>query len=162
MIFFLKKVTFNIALLLLILVLNSCNNKKEIQNKDMYFKIEYILPDTIKFNDKLSGKIFYSSKFDTVILKNDESRYVFLYLKVTEKISRNFEEFIEEPCDTFVPLTNENKIYTIKSLKYNKIGNQFIDGYIVDELWLNRNSKNNSIKIPIIESKFIHPIYIKE
>ncbi len=66
--------------------------------------------------------------------------------------------------DTFVTLEDGSNIIPVYDIKFDSTGEYFLEGYIIDELWLNnmRVSKGDDmIKVPRIGTKLIHPIYVK-
>jgi hypothetical protein len=159
------KIINRIFIVLLCFFLFSCKletSRNNIPKKDVVVRIQ--LEDTILLKDTIFGVVNYESVFDTIKLKRDEKRYVFLYLRKTKCLTKNFEDFLTKDRDTFVALEDGSNIIPIYDLKFDTTGEYFLEGYIIDELWLKnmRVSKgDDKIKVPRIGTKIIHPIYIK-
>ena len=151
------KYTFFIALFLII----SCDNRKrEIDKVNSLTNFEINLPDSIDVNKIFHGEVIYSSAFDTVVLKENERRYIFLYLAKTKKPTVNFEEFKKVNMDTFVRM--DNKIIPIYDIKFNTKGTMFLDGFIIDQIFLDSENDSKKVNISTLETKITHPIFVKD
>lgn len=140
-------------------LISSCNNRKsEIKKVSSLTNFEINLPDSIEVNKDVFGEITYSSVFDTVVLKENERRYIFLYLAKTKKPIANFEEFKKVNMDTFVRL--ENKVIPIYDINFNTKGAVFLDGYIIDQIFLDSETDSKKVNISTFETKINHPIIV--
>jgi len=159
------KVINRIFIIIICFFLFSCKqetSRENIPKKDVVVRIQ--LADTIQLKDTIFGVVNYESDFDTIKLARDEKRYVFLYLRKTKYLTKNFKEFLTKDRDTFVTLEDGSNIIPVYDIKFDSTGEYFLEGYIIDELWLNnmRVSKGDDmIKVPRIGTKLIHPIYVK-
>lgn len=145
------------------IIIFSCKpeNNKKFSEKDVIIYIQ--LPDTIQRKDSVLGVLYYESVFDTIQLMKDEKRYVFLYLNKTKIPTKSFKEFLTKDRDTFVTIKDGSSIIPISDISFDSIGNYFLDGYIIDQLWLNKmrvENNNEKIRIPTIETKITHSIYV--
>lgn len=129
-----------------------------LNNKEVTVLLD--LPDSLYVNDTLKGAVFYKSSFDTIKLSVNENRYVFLYLNKTKKPSKNLKDFLTRDRDTFVTIEDGINIIPVFDIKFSTIGDYYLDGYIIDELWLNKNSDKDGIKIPTYKTKITHKIRV--
>lgn len=60
--------------------------------------------------------------------------------------------------DTFVPV--ENKIIPIYDIKFNTKGAVFLDGYIIDQIFLDSEIDSEKVNISTLETKITHPIFV--
>lgn len=147
-----------IYMLLLLIVSCKKENKAISANRTPLTNIEISLPDSITTNKIVYGEITYSSVFDTIILKENERRYIFLYLTKSKKISENFENFQKMELDTFVRL--DNHIIPIYDIEFAYKGKMFLDGYVIDQVFLDSNTEIGKVNISTLETKITHPITI--
>jgi len=138
-------------------------NKENILKKEVVVRIQ--LADTIKLKDTIIGVVNYESDFDTIKLARDEKRYVFLYLRKTKYLTKSFEEFLTKERDTFATLEDGSNIIPIYDIQFDSIGEYFLEGYIIDELWLKNMRVINGddrIRVPRIGTRIIQPVYVKQ
>lgn len=142
----------------LFITITSCKNKdKEEPRHDLEeVEISINLPQKIIANREIEGEIIYSSYFDTINLKKNERRFISLYLTKSNKRIENINELKLIKLDTFVAINNN--IIPIFDLKFTKKGEMFLEGYIVDEVYLYEDKEN--LRIKTLETKLSHSIIV--
>jgi len=142
----------------LFITITSCKNieKKEPKHNQEDVEISINLPQKIIANREVEGEIIYSSYFDTINLKDDERRYISLYLTKSNKRIENLNELKLVRLDTFVAINNN--IIPIFDLKFTKKGEMFLEGYIVDEVYLYKDKED--LRIKTLETKISHSIIV--
>lgn len=146
-------------ILAIFLLLISCNDKKEnVESTKQSTDVKINLPSSIDIGAAIEGDIVYSSDFDTLRLKKGERRYVFLYLTKSKRPTVSYEEFKKVQRDTFVPI--ENNLIPIYDIKFYTKGNMFLDGYIIDQVFLEVKNSEDEVKIITLETKIVHPISV--
>lgn len=144
------------VILLVFLSIISCEKKGKADPKEKV-KVEVSLPTSIFVNEEIEGDVIYTSDFDSIKLDSEERRYIFLYLTKSKDPIRSFEDLKKVQTDTFVAITNN--IIPIYDLKFNKKGKVFLEGYILDQVYL--KDVKDSIKVRTIETRISHPITVK-
>lgn len=140
------------------LVLTSC--KEEVEKTEKFqngVEVGINLPQKIPVNTNIEGEILYTSYFDTLKLKENERRYITLYLTKSENQLRSVDELKKVQMDTFVSITTN--IIPIYDLKFNKKGKMFLEGYIIDEVYLNETKED--IRVKTLEIKISHAINVE-
>ncbi|QLE01060.1 hypothetical protein HX109_05580 [Galbibacter sp. BG1] len=127
--------------------------------KEQKIKIFVELPDTISFGHRINGMITYNSEFDSIELGKNEKRYVTAFFTQSNSKLKTLEELKNKVKDTFVMINSKNVI-PIYDIKLKGIGPSFLNGYILDEVFLEQ--KDGSFKISSIEYTFAHPVFIKK
>ena len=123
--------------------------RKEVDNKmkadvvqtDFMPDIEFIFPDTVFLNKSYNTLIKYQDReLDTFNIKADseleedgKARFLFYLLMKTNSITEKLT-FKNKKVDTFVSKTNTEVL--IKNLKFNKLGLNYIDGLLTDEIYI--------------------------
>ncbi|MGS2738394.1 hypothetical protein [Sinomicrobium sp. M5D2P17] len=140
------------------LLFSSCNIKtKKREEKNYTSKVEIKFPDSLQTNTEMEGEIIYSSDFDTVGLKNEEKRYIYLYLSEGDNPISDFQELKKQEMDTFVPI-NKAHLIPVYNILFKKSGKKFINGVVVDQVF--KNVEEGDVKITTLETKIVHPIVI--
>lgn len=138
------------------LVLTSCKEVKKSEEIQNGVEVGINLPQKIPVNTNIEGEIIYTSYFDTLKLKENERRYITLYLTMSEKQLR-IDELKKIQMDTFVSISDS--IIPIYDLKFNKKGKAFLEGYIVDEVYLDETEENFRVKT--LETKISHIVTVE-
>jgi hypothetical protein len=155
---FMKKI---VIILIFTICFTSCKRevKENLHSKKAYAKYRVDFPDTVVVNKYYEGKIIYKSNLDTITLilnkiDNKKSRmleYAFAKTKLMNQDERILKKYITDTMyaksNTSIPLF----------LKFNKLGVNYIDGIIKDEVWLDtieiKNNKKEK-KMRIITNEF--------
>ncbi|WP_282133522.1 hypothetical protein [Cellulophaga baltica] len=119
--------------------------------------MHYKLPDTLNLKDTLKGYLIFKSKFDTINLNGNESHFINFYFSKTNSISKNYQEFTEQPHDTFVRIYDS--IIPIYDITFNKTGSQLFEGYVVDYFY--KDHTNDSIQLKIRKQHIMYRVFIK-
>ncbi|MDQ6528090.1 hypothetical protein [Flavobacterium sp. LHD-85] len=146
-----------VAIVILIVSLISC--KKEVNSKKAYAKFSIDFPDTVVVNKYYEGRIIYKSNLDTitVILNEVDSKksrmleYAFAKTKIINQDEEALKRII---ADTMYSKSN---LSIPLFLKFNKLGVNYIDGIIKDEVWIDTieiKNKKKEKKMRIITNEF--------
>lgn len=98
-------------------------------------------PDTVIVGKKNKGLIKYSSPLDTIKLSNNDRRYTWLYVK-GHKDTLSLKELFKIEHDTFA-MISDGKI-PLYDFVFNKTGENYIDGYIEDQVVIDNFDKEKS------------------
>jgi hypothetical protein len=147
-----------LLLLIGIFFLFSCKKEdndvvKIIPIKKSFSKTYFNFPDTVFKNKIYNGKIYYSSLFDTLGLKMDKDRFVSFYVNSDNK-KLTLKQLFKEEHDTFY--IKKDTIYF--DISFKKKGNNFINGFISDDVYIEKKDSIRNIE-KIID--FIIPVYVK-
>ncbi len=157
--------------LILIVLLFSCNKKKENHlyvDKQKSLKFSFIFPDTLHINKKYDGEIKYENTLDSITTKFDDNskngayRYIYFSLLKTNNIDYDQKYLGKIVKDTFGAID----CHTIPfyNIKFDKLGRHFIDGIINDYVSFETDKKdiNGKIKSRIIqvETRATKEVYI--
>ena len=148
----------NHIFLLVFLSLMSCNERSQIGNSQMDVKVNINLPSSIPVDKYIEGEILYKSNFDTLKLNENERRYITLYLAKSKNRIQSINELKKMQMDTFVSISNN--IIPIFDLKFNEKGEMFLEGFIIDEIYLN-NTDQEVYKVKTLETKITHSIIVQ-
>lgn len=164
----------SILILVISFFLFSCKNetKKNISSKKYVHAIFNInFPDTVYINKYYEGKIYYKSDLDTITtvlnaIVDKKSRMIEYGFVTTKLIVHDDEKLKKLTTDTM--FTKSNKFIPL-FIKFDKLGINYIDGIIKDEVWIdtieiinNRKEKRTRIitnefratkKVVVIEEK---------
>ncbi|KQO21708.1 hypothetical protein ASF10_13240 [Flavobacterium sp. Leaf82] len=138
-----KKLT---CFLITILVLISCKKEKKIVEsaKDNY-EISLVFPDTVFLNERYDGKINYRNNLDTLTteIRKLQKNTRFLEFALTQTKDINYEDnhLKKIANDTFV--ATSNILIPLYNIKFNKLGLNYIDGMITDEVMIENGAKND-------------------
>lgn len=146
----------NISFLIIIISFLSCNLKKK-GNSQPFLKID--LPYEANLNEELKGNLIYSSPFDKIPINSEERRYIYLYLAVVDKPTHEYKKFYQKVTDTFIRIGD--RIIPIDGIKFKKKGKQYINGFIIDQLYKEDPNDKSKFRISTIETKVISPIKVK-
>ena len=151
-----------ILLTITFFVLISC--KEEIKPKDIgksrfiaQAKFNFDFHDTVIVNKIYNGKINYKNDLDTITtsLNNIKKyRYIDYYFLKTKTVDYEDAYLKKIVTDTFTSETN--RVIPIYNIRFNKLGINYIDGVIIDEVSIeneNRN-KNGQITTRVITNEF--------
>lgn len=142
-------------ILSLFLIITSCKEKEKNQQEGIEVTIN--LPEKIIANREIEGEIMYSSHFDTLNLKDNERRYITLYLTKSGKRIESIDELKLIELDTFVAI--DNNIIPIFDLEFAEKGQMFLEGYVVDEVYLYETKED--LRIKTLETKLSHSIIVE-
>ncbi|MDN3672422.1 hypothetical protein QWY99_05045 [Flavobacterium branchiarum] len=149
---------------LIVLLFISCKNEiKDIpenipkNNTVLFGKIEINFPDTIIINKEYKGSVIYSSLFDTLNLEKGKYRFVSLYLKDSEKKTK-YSDVKKVAYDTFGMY--EDKIRF--KVDFKQIGNNYLNGFIEDEVFIEDGKPNGKTRIINKVSEFHKLVFVKE
>lgn len=129
-----------------ILVLISCKKEKKIVEsaKDNY-EISLVFPDTVFLNERYDGKINYRNNLDTLTteIRKLQKNTRFLEFALTQTKDINYEDnhLKKIANDTFV--ATSNILIPLYNIKFNKLGLNYIDGMITDEVMIENGAKND-------------------
>jgi hypothetical protein len=124
----------------------------------MDVKVNINLPSSIPVDKYIEGEILYKSNFDTLKLNENERRYITLYLAKSKNRIQSINELKKMQMDTFVSISNN--IIPIYDLKFNEKGEMFLEGFIIDEIYLN-NTDQEVYKVKTLETKITHSIIVQ-
>ena len=135
-----KTLIFIITLILFI----SCKKEdakpvKKVKKKE---EITLIFPDMVYINEGYDGKIDYKNRFDTITAIFDDVKkarfleYAFLITK-DKNYSMDYLKTIVK--DTFV--TKDNRMIPLYNIKFDKLGLNYFDGIITDEVMIENGGK---------------------
>ncbi len=143
-----------IIIIVTLIFFYACSKEKPKNNNlvdnGIQVKLSIDLPNIIKKGDTINGIVTYRSDFDTIKLKETERRYIFAILGKKNEIAK----------DTFA-LINDS-IIPIYDIITDKLGNIFLDGYILDEVYLEFESKKGMIKKRTVKTNFSHTVTVEE
>ncbi len=145
---------FFVTFLIIVACADKPQEKKKVQEA---VTLEINLPTSISVNEAIEGYVVYSSEFETLKLKENERRYVFMYLTTTKEPFKNFQELKTIKLDTFVRI--ENNIIPIYDIEFIEKGSMYLDGYIIDQIYLDDGTDN--VKVSTIETKVTHSINVE-
>ncbi len=133
-----------LLLLCFLIFFMSCKNG--IKNiKKQNFRISVDFPDTIVINKLYNGKINYKNDLDTVttklldIKKPRFIQYAFLKTKTINYDNKYLKKIV---TDTIYG--DNNKIIPLPGISFNKLGINYIDGIIYDEVDIDNGAKNEN------------------
>lgn len=131
---------------------------KEIPKKEYlnFSKLEVNFPDTIIVNKDYKGFVIYKSLFDTLNLEKGENRFINLYL-IGSKKRTEFSDVTKIPHDTFGMYKDTIRF----KINFQQIGNNYLNGHIEDEVYIDDNPKGKTRNI-IKVSPFHKPIFVKD
>ncbi|KQB39533.1 hypothetical protein [Flavobacterium aquidurense] len=140
-----KSLTFFVITIFVVLV--SCKKEKKIVNrsaKDNY-EINIAFPDTVFLNERYDGKINYRNNLDTLTteIRKLQKNTRFLEFALTQTKDINYEDnhLKKIANDTFV--ATSNILIPLYNIKFNKLGLNYIDGMITDEVMIENGAKND-------------------
>jgi len=138
-----------IAIIIVTLIFSCKKEAKKVVIKDKKdVKITLIFPDTVYINEVYSGKIDYKNCLDTITTSfNDVKKARFLeyaYL-ITKDKNYSKEQLKTIVKDTFVAETN--RIIPLYNIKFDKLGLNYFDGIIKDEVIIANGGKNKNGKL---------------
>jgi hypothetical protein len=130
--------------IILSLTLNSCLNKDNAQkdfnfNHDNAINFSFDFPDTVFINEPTNGKINFEGILDTVttdMYKQDTCCFRFASYRMykTRRVNHNLElKHISKKITDTISSINNREIYLL-NVKFNKLGINYIDGIISDEV----------------------------
>lgn len=141
-----KKVIF--CLIALFLMLISCKDEKNTIKKDKIhnYEINIVFPDTVYVNEGYDGKIEYKNDLDTLtteIRKLEKYTRFLDYILLTTKSINYKDDYLKKIAnDTFVGKTN--RLIPLYNIKFDKLGLNYIDGTITDEVIIENGAKGKN------------------
>jgi hypothetical protein len=128
----------NILILLLIsFLLFSCKEKikQEIKIERDNSNIKLVFPDTVYINEGYDGEIKYKNHLDTITTTLDDVkkyRYIEYYFLKTKNI--NYDETYLKTIIKDTAYADNSKVIPLLYVKFDKLGQNYIDGIITDEV----------------------------
>lgn len=138
-----------ILLLIFVVCFTSCkkdlNNIESNKEKNFYAKVNF--PDTIYLNKYYNGKINYRNALDTITASlNNPEKYRFIdfaFLR-TDNINYNEDYLKKIVTDTFT--SENNRIIPLYNIFFDKLGVNYIDGIITDQVSIEGGGKDKAGK----------------
>nr|WP_199002862.1 hypothetical protein [Flavobacterium sp. ASV13] len=106
------------------------------------YKIVLVFPDTVYVNETYNGKIDYENDLDTVTTRFDDIKkarfleYAFLITKNKNLKDNDLKKVLK---DTFV--AESNRMIPLYNIKFDKLGLNYFDGFITDEVMIENGGK---------------------
>lgn len=121
------------------------------------YKIVLAFPDTVYVNESYNGKIDYKNDLDTVTTRFDDikkARFLEYAFLITKNKNLKDDDLKKVVKDTFV--AESNRMIPLYNIKFDKLGLNYFDGFITDEVMIENGSKNTQGKpmTRIITNKF--------
>jgi len=126
-------------LIFIFLIFMYCNKKPEVKPLKNKLYAELVLPDTVFINEKYYGQINYKNDLDTITTSlEDINKYRFIdyYFTITDKILKNDKDLLKIVNDT--AYADNNSKIPIYKIIFNKLGENYIDGIIKDEVIISK------------------------
>lgn len=134
--------------LIIFLLLISCKKEeRKIELKTEFKKIKLIFPDTVYINEIYDGKINYINDLDTITTSFDDlqkDRYVYYAFTKTKNINYNDANLKKIKTDTLG--ARNNRLIPLYNISFNKLGLNYFDGIITDEVRIQNGSKDKNGK----------------
>ncbi|NRT13757.1 hypothetical protein HNP99_000082 [Flavobacterium sp. 28A] len=134
-------------------------------DKKRYDQAVLIFPDTVFVNEKYDGKIEYKSDLDTITTVFDDVKKArFMYYSFLTTNDKNYEvEYLKTiVTDTFVAISN--KEIPLYNIKFNRLGLNYFDGIITDEVMIENGGKdkNGGLNTRVIthETRLTRGVYV--
>ncbi|SHL93382.1 hypothetical protein [Flavobacterium chilense] len=121
---------------------NNNNNKRNVLYAEAQFSFDF--PDTVFVNKMYDGNINYKSHLDTITTSFDDTKKNrYIYYAYTKHQDVNYsEDFLKKNTkDTFG--ARNNRLIPLYGIQFNKLGLNYIDGIIIDEVMIENGSKNS-------------------
>jgi hypothetical protein len=162
---------------ILFLIFSSCY-KKEQQVKQNHSEIDFKkgdkinykidFPDTVYVSQPYNGILYYKSILDTVTTSfenKEKERYTILYLKLLSKyIYDEFEYENFKKTSKLVFGADDHTKITFKNIKFDSIGTFYINGVILDFVYINLNKKNENgedlLRLIEKQEEIIHKVVV--
>ena len=151
------------------ILLFSCKkeNVKPVGNLEMKEEITLTFPDTVFINEGYDGKINYKNLLDTVTNSLEDIkryRYIEYYFLTTKDKNYNIEHLKTIVKDT--AFADDNRTIPLLYIKFNKLGLNYFDGIIADEVSIidGGKLKNGKLGTRIIrdEIRLTRGVYVIE
>jgi hypothetical protein len=143
-----KNATLFLTIILLALI--SCKeDKKTIKKiKITSHEISIIFPDTVYINTPYNGKINYKNDLDTLTTEirklQKNTRFLRFTLITTKDINYNDDHLKKIVNDTCI--AENNRLIPIYSIRFDKLGINYIDGIITDKVIIENGAKSENGK----------------
>ena len=136
----------NLFSIIVLSLLISCKDevKQNNNNNKDHFKISLIFPDTVYINKSYDGKIDFKNDLDTITTSFDDikkARFLEYSFLITKKINYKDDYLKKIVKDTFVAETN--RMIPLYNIKFDKLGLNYFDGMITDEVIIANGGKNS-------------------
>lgn len=133
-----------ILILGLFIVLFSCKKEEVKPAKKLKKKVEItlIFPDTVYINELYDGKINYKNDLDTVTTRFDDlkkARFLEYNFLLTKDINHNNDYIKKNSKGNFIAETN--RIIPLYGIMFRKLGLNYFDGIITDEVEIENGGK---------------------
>lgn len=140
----------NRFIIILIISVSMMSCKDEVNTrmlKPNNFIISVDFPDTVVINKLYNGKINYANDLDTITTSlNDVKKYRFIdyaFLR-TNTVNYNETHLKTIVTDTFTSETN--RVIPLYNISFDKLGVNYLDGIITDEVAIENGAKDNNGK----------------
>ena len=137
----------------------SCKDKEDSieENKINKSQISLDFPDTVFVNKPYNGRINYKNALDTITKSLDDiKKYRFIEYSYTKTNTINYDEkhLKNIVTDTFIAL--KSSFIPLNNIQFDKLGVNYIDGMITDEVMIDNGIKNEKGEpvIRIITNEF--------
>lgn len=156
-----------ISLILIIWILVSCKKEKKNEvSENISDQIEYVsqlpykfeFPDTVYINKNYSGKLTYNGQLDTLKLPYGEERFIIYYLTITNKLLTKISDLKKVKSDTFGGI--DKHTVPFYNIKFDKLGENYIDGLIDDSAYLNVPTKKDKFRTITNITRATHKVYV--
>ena len=131
-------------LIITFILLISCKDEpKSIKISKNNFKITINFPDTVYINEDYDGKIDYKNDLDSITTRFDDvkkARFLDYYFLKTKNINYTDDYLKNIVTDTFT--AENNRMIPLYNIKFDKLGLNYIDGMITDEVMIENGSRN--------------------
>ena len=144
-----NKIVFSLGIIFL---LTSCKKEEEVKELKKTEEIRMdkqritlVFPDTVYINKSYNGRIDYENDLDTITTSfNDVKKYRFVdyYFLITKKTNYSVEYLKKIVKDT--AYADNNRIIPLYNIKFNKLGLNYFDGIIMDEVNISHGTKGKN------------------
>lgn len=155
----------NIRIILVLLIASiSCRREanrisgKENQEKKQENIIEYAIfyPDTVQKNLPYKGYILFKTDFDTLEIEQGDRRFTFYYAQIAEDVEKSYTLVKNQELDTFGALNNEEIPF---EFKFDKLGNNFVDGFLEDQIIL-PTEDSTEVRLITLDARITFKVFV--
>ncbi|KFF10057.1 hypothetical protein B0A62_13770 [Flavobacterium hydatis] len=108
------------------------------------YKITLVFPDTVYVNESYNGRIDYENYLDTITTSLEDvekARFLEYAFLITKDKSYGDDYLNKVAKDTFV--AESNRMIPLYNIKFDKLGLNYFDGFITDEVMIENGAKND-------------------
>jgi hypothetical protein len=133
-------------ILIISLVVISCKEDKKIVKNDKISnsKINIIFSDTVYIYKEYYGEIDYKNHLDTITTSFDDiknNRYIYYSYTKNAHTNYSYDSLKKTIKDTFG--ARNNRLIPLYNIRFDKLGVNYIDGIITDEVMIENGAKND-------------------